>query len=151
MKTSEFRSLLLSYPEHELAFLLPQGGKIPMHAHITEVGRIDKAFLDCGGTLRKSSVCRLQSWVADDVEHRLTAGKLAAILERAEAPLNLSELDVEVEYEDALLSQFPVIDVAVLSKQILFRLGTVHTDCLAKELCLPQPKAQSCCTGTGCC
>ena len=35
---------------------------------------------------------------------------------------------------------------------ILFTLGTKHTDCLAKEICLPNPQeSSSCCSGTGCC
>jgi hypothetical protein len=31
-------------------------------------------------------------------------------------------------------------------------LGTKHTDCLAKDICLPKPEDNSsCCSGTGCC
>ena len=149
MNTAQLRSLLAANPDATLAFLLPDGGRIPAHAHITEVGRVDKSFLDCGGQLRKSSVCRLQSWVDKDVEHRLLAGKLALILARAEAALETAELDVELEYEGGLISQFPVVDVAVLPTQVLFRLGSLHTDCLAKEICLPQP--QGCAPGSGCC
>lgn len=149
MNAVSLRALLTEHPDLDLAFLLPAGGRIPAHAHITEVGRVDKSFLDCGATLRKSSVCRLQAWVADDVEHRLQAGKLALILERAEAVLETAQLEVEVEYEAGLISQYPIVDIAVLSKQLLFRLGTLHTDCLAKEICLPQP--QGCAPGSGCC
>src|SRR4051812_20779768 len=53
-------------PEHALTFVLPDGDRIPAHAHITEVGRIDKRFIDCGGTIRSLANCTLQAWVAED-------------------------------------------------------------------------------------
>lgn len=149
MTVSFLRTLLSSHPAHSLVFVLPDGGRIPLHAHITEVGRVDKTFLDCGGVLRKHSVCRLQSWVAADVEHRLLAGKLATILERGEAVLEIRDLDVDLEYEDGLVSQFPFEDAAVLADQIVFRLAARHTDCLAKEVCLPP--SEGCAEGSGCC
>ena len=72
MILSEFRRHLLSAPNHTLRFVLPDGDEIPVHAHITEVGRIDKKFIDCSGTIRNSSICSLQAWVAeDDGAHRL--------------------------------------------------------------------------------
>lgn len=49
MKTSDLKTHLDTHPEKELRFLLPDGGFIPFHAHITEAGRMDKTFLDCGG------------------------------------------------------------------------------------------------------
>ena len=51
MKTSEFKTQLQRHPESELCFMLPDGGRIPAHAHITEAGRVDKTFVDCGGTI----------------------------------------------------------------------------------------------------
>lgn len=149
MNVSSLLGILSSHPQHGLAFILPDGGRIPLHAHITEVGRVDKSFLDCGGTLRKQSVCRLQSWVADDLEHRLLAGKLAAIIQRASAVLEISDLEVDLEYEDGFVSQFPFEDAAVLGDHIVFRLASRHTDCLAKDVCLPQ--AQGCNATSGCC
>jgi hypothetical protein len=127
---------------------------IPLHAHITEVGRVDKTFLDCGATVRKVSYLCLQSWVADDVDHRLPAGKLAEIIGRAGPILGTDDLDVELEYEDGLISQFPVISFAAGVGESIIGLGVKHTDCLAKDICLPPDKednASSCCSGTGCC
>jgi len=109
------------------------------------VGRVDRQFLDCGGQMRKTSFCCLQSWVADDEDHRLPAAKLASIMSRALEPLGLSGLPVEVEYEDGFISQFPVTAVET-GDSVLIRLGTKHTDCLAKDVCLP-PAA----VGDGCC
>ena len=150
MKLSEYKNHLLQHTHHALVFLLPDGGTIAAHAHITEVGRVDKSFIDCGGTIRRASACTLQAWVADDTEHRLLPGKLAGVIELA-APLFLGDdLDVEVEYEDGLISQFPVVEATSTDAALIFRLGTKHTDCLAKDVCLPQAGESECC-GTGCC
>ena len=159
MNTSKLPTALRQHPNHHLQYVLPDGGMIPIHAHITEVGRVDKTFLDCGATVRKDSSPSLQAWVADDVDHRFTAGKLAAVIDRAAPILRADDLPVEIEYEDGLISQFPVVAIAESGGVLLFRLGTKHTDCLAKELCLPPVKEEnrkeedgsSCCSGTGCC
>jgi hypothetical protein len=154
MKASEFKQHLAKHPDHYLQFILPEGGVIPLHAHITEVGRVDKTFLDCGATVRKVSYLCLQSWVADDVEHRLPAGKLAEIIERAAPILGSDDLEVELEYEDGVISQFPVVSISSDLNRLIIGLGVKHTDCLAKDICLPPAKddeASSCCSGTGCC
>lgn len=156
MKTSELLAILRAHPSHYLQFILPDGGVVPIHAHITEVGRVDKTFLDCGATVRKLSYLCLQSWVADDTEHRLPAGKLAEIIERATPILGTDDLEVELEYEDGFISQFPLEASQIRGNLLLFTLGTKHTDCLAKEICLPVPnpsdeEGSSCCSGTGCC
>ena len=150
MKTSELLNLLAAHRDHQLAMILPDGGRVPAHAHVTEVGRIDRHFIDCGGTVRRSSFCCLQVWVADDVDHRLTAGKLADIIGRA-AAIEVSDLEVEIEYEDGFISQFPVVEARLDGSALVLALGTKHTDCLAKELCLPAESGGECCAGSGCC
>lgn len=152
MNTAELTALLAAFGEKPVSFVLPDGGRIPAHAHITEVGRIDREFLDCGGVLRRTSFCCLQAWVADDTDHRLSAGKLVTIIGRALEPLGLAALPVEVEYEDGLISQFPVVSVSA-GDVVVLHLGTKHTDCLAKEICLPVPGAAegSCKPDSGCC
>lgn len=152
MNTSDFKSHLSAHPEKELRFLLPDGGFVPFHAHITEAGRVDKTFLDCGGTPHRTSTCQLQAWVADDTDHRITAGKLSTILDLAAPLLGSDNPEVEVEYQEEWISQFPVIDATVSDEALTFHLGLKHTDCLAKDLCLPSPKdEESCCSGGGCC
>lgn len=152
MNTAEFAALLSALGDRPVRFVLPDGGLIPGHAHITEVGRVDREFLDCGGELRKTSFCCLQAWVADDEDHRLPAAKLASIIRRALEPLRVSGLPVELEYEDGYLSQFPVVSLET-GAVVLVRLGTKHTDCLAKEVCLPPAAADDrcCSSGSGCC
>ena len=152
MKISEFRNHLERHPDSELCFVLPDGGRIAAHAHVTEAGRVDKTFIDCGGTMRATSACSLQTWVADDVEHRLLPGKLAGVLEMAAPLFRGDDLDVEIEYEDGLISQFPVTRATVSDNALYFHLTTKHTDCLAKELCTPaSTESDGCCGTTGCC
>ena len=151
MKLFEFKTHLEKHPDHELTFVLLDGDLIPAHFHITEAGRVDKSFIDCGATIRRTATCSLQAWVADDLEHRFTPGKLAGVLKVA-APLFLGDdLDVEIEYEDCAISQFPVLEATTEGHALRFHLGTKHTDCLAKETCLPSAASNECCGTTGCC
>ncbi|MEI8292690.1 MAG: DUF6428 family protein [bacterium] len=152
MTSNDFVQALEDSPLLTLRFVLPDGGLIPEHAHITEVGRVDKTFLDCGGTLRKLSSFCLQAWVADDTDHRLNAGKLVDILKRALPLLGGEDLNVELEYEDGIVSQFPVQSVSASGDSMFILLGTKHTDCLAKDICLPPAKnVDGCSPGSGCC
>jgi hypothetical protein len=153
MTISEFTLHLKSNSAAELRFLLPDGGLIPAHAHVTEVGRVDKRFVDCGGTRREHASCLLQTWVADDIDHRLTPEKLATIIASASELLQDPDLPVEIEYEDFLVSQFPVAAVEAKGNTITFALVTKHTDCLAKERCMPPvaPEGEGCATGERCC
>ena len=147
MKLSDFKAALQQSPTHPLRFVLPDGDVIAAYAHITEVGRIDKTFIDCGGTVRKVSTCSLQAWVDDnDHDHRLQPGKLASIIDKAAPILGDEDLDVEIEYEDCQISQFPVENVSVQGDDLKFYLGTKHTDCLAKDVCLPNGSGEC-----GCC
>jgi hypothetical protein len=143
MKVAELKNELKKYPEANVRFMLPDGQSAPAHAHVTEVARIDKRFIDCGGTLRNDSLCRLQTWVSDDVDHRLTAGKLAAILDKASPILQSNDLDVDVEHEVGHITQFPLDAVEVLPDEIALRLGERHTACLALDKCKPAPQSLS--------
>jgi len=152
MKSSAFVASLKQNPTLNLRFVLPDGGIVPAHAHITEVGRVDKTFFDCGATFRKTSFLCLQAWVADDTDHRLPAGKLADIIERAAPLFQDDDLDVELEYEDGLISQFPVNSLALDGGSLAIFLSMKHTDCLAKDICLtPSNEPEGCCSGSGCC
>jgi len=135
MKLTELKLHLKKHPAAELRFALPNGDSIPAHAHVTEVGRIDKRFIDCGGTLRNESLCRLQTWFADDADHRLTAGILLRILEKAGVVLMSDDLEVDVEHEVGVISQFPLESVEASADGIVLRLGERHTACLAQDKC----------------
>ena len=143
MNVTNLKNDLNKHPAANVRFLLPNGDSVPAHAHVTEVARIDKRFIDCGGTLRNDSLCRLQTWFSDDVDHRLTAGKLAKILEKAGPILMSDELDVDVEHEVGFITQFPLESVEVSAEEITLRLGERHTACLAMDKCKPTPVTSS--------
>lgn len=143
MKVSELKNQLAEQPNANIRFLLPDGNSIPAHTHVTEVARIDKQFVDCGGTLRNDSLCRLQTWFADDTDHRLTAGKLLKILDKAKSFLASDDLEVDVEHEAGYISQFPLESVEVSPYAIVLLLGIRHTACLAMDKCLPPSKPAS--------
>jgi hypothetical protein len=140
MKLNELKQSLNQHPAANVRFLLPNGDSVPAHAHVTEVARIEKRFVDCGGTLRNDSLCRLQTWYADDADHRLTAGKLLKILEKAKSFLASDDLEVDVEHEITFISQFPLESVELSPEGIVLRLGERHTACLAMDKCLPPSK-----------
>jgi hypothetical protein len=135
MLLSEFTRSLAAAPDRPLHLMLPSGEFVPAHFHVTEVGRVRKDFIDCGGTTRSSTACVVQVWVATDADHRLTAGKLAGILQLAAPLLNGEDPPVEVEYEAGVVSQYPVAGAEATPAGVLFHLGTKHTDCLAPDRC----------------
>ena len=143
MKLHELKQVLAQNPAARVRFQLPGGEFAPAHVHVTEVARIDKRFIDCGGTLRTDALCRLQTWFADDVEHRLTAGKLAKIFAKAESVLLTDDLDVDVEHEVGYITQFPLGAVEAANDEIIFHLTERHTACLAMDKCLPPTTALS--------
>lgn len=146
---SALRAALAAAPALPITVLWPDGDPIEAHFHVTEIGRVQKDFVDCGGTVRRTVTCLLQTWVADDVDHRITAGKLLKAFEHARPVLGSEDLPVELEYEACNVIQFAVTGVAVEATRIVVQLGSKHTDCLAKELCVPSSKAAG--AGAGCC
>lgn len=156
MKLKDLKATLALHPEALQRFILPDGDHIPAHFHITEVGHIAKRFIDCGGKLHeRTDTCLLQTYVADDVDHRLKAGTFAKILQLGDQVLPHDDLEVEVEYEDCAITQSPITDAVFTGDYIELQLGEKHTDCLAKERC--GIDGQSCGTGAqtgataGCC
>ncbi|MEP6955854.1 MAG: DUF6428 family protein [Chthoniobacterales bacterium] len=136
MKLDELKSTLRSRPSAFPRFILPDGDRIPAHFHITEVGHVAKRFIDCGGTLHDTTdTCLLQTYVADDVDHRLDAGTFAKILDLGKQVLPHDALEVEVEYDCCVVAQYPIVGAAVAGEYIELQLGEKQTDCLAKEKC----------------
>jgi hypothetical protein len=144
MNLSELKKILGQHRAKNIRFMLPTGSKIAPQAHVTEVAQIDKRFIDCGGTFRTESLCRLQTWYADDTDHRLSAGKLLGILEKSASFLEGEELEVDVECEAPFVSQFPITSLEAEEESLIVRLGTKHTACLAEDRCIrPAPKPES--------
>lgn len=150
MKLPQLKSLLRAHPAAHPRFLLPGGGQIPAHFHLTEVGYVTKKFVDCGGTFREREACVLQTYVADDYEHRLEAERFADILDLGKPILPREDLEVEVEWDCCVISPYPIESARVSGDQIDFQLAANHTDCLAKEKCgcearAEVPAAAACC------
>jgi hypothetical protein len=146
MIVKELVQILETNSDSSLHIMLPSGEFVPDHFHVTEVGRVQKNFIDCGGTRRESVSCLLQTWTAQDVDHRLIAGKLSNILRLAAPVLESDDLAVEVEHGADVASQYFVADVEVTPKGLLFVLAGKRTDCLAKDKC-----GADVCTTSGCC
>lgn len=139
-----------------IQFKLPDGNLVPEHFHVTEIGKITKHFIDCGGVERKEEVVNFQLWNADDYDHRLHPEKLLRIIEMAEQKLNITNSEIEVEYQGETIQKF---ELEFEGENFL--LVNKQTDCLAKEQCgIPSlnekfsaivPQGESCTPGSGCC
>lgn len=144
MKLREFRGALAASPGSVVRFELPGGDLIPVHAHVSEVARVEKHFVDCGGVRRLERFCRLQAWVAADTHHRLDAAKLLRILDAAAPLLGCDDPEVDVEHEAGVLTQMPVVSVAARPGELVFRLARRHAECLAEDQCQrPAPLSQA--------
>ncbi|WP_233900673.1 DUF6428 family protein [Tenacibaculum piscium] len=152
MKLSEIKKHLSSLKN--ISFKLPNGELVPNHFHVTEVGRVTKNFIDCGGTVRNEEVVNFQLWEADDYDHRLNPEKLTNIIELSEKLLHIADLDIEVEYQGATIGKYG-LDFDGTN----FLLTSTLTDCLDKDKCgIPEkPKVKiaeastSCAPNSGCC
>lgn len=153
MKLSEIKNSLNELDK--IAFQLPNGDLVPTHFHVTEVGKITKHFIDCGGTVRNEEVVNFQLWNANDYNHRLHPEKLLKIISLSEKTLNIDDLEIEVEYQGDTIGKFG-LDFDGQN----FLLTTKQTDCLAKDNCgvAEKPKvklsnlnSQPCCTPDGNC
>lgn len=147
MNLSELKDLLRNNLGSRLQFVLPDGDLVPPHFHLTEVGLVRKAFIDCGGTQRSTETCLLQLWTAEDFDHRLETAKLLQILETAASVLKSDSLPVEVEYGPNVASIYTLGDSVSAFGVVRFHLVGKRTDCLAKEQCGIVGSADS----TGCC
>lgn len=151
MTIDELLPVLSANADAALHMMLPSDEFVPAHFHVTEVGRVQKDFIDCGGTVRSAVACVLQTWVADDTDHRLTAGKLAKIVRLAAPVLKATDLPIEVEYEAGLISQYLLTATEVTPSGVLFNLGFKHTACLAEDRCgVATLPVNGCCSTSGC-
>lgn len=144
----------------DIRFLLPDGEALPAHVHITEVGQVNKHFIDCGGTIRTEQKVSFQLWESVDTWHRLTPHKLVHIIELSEQKVGVGNNEIEVEYQAQTISKY-----GVEFNGTAFVLTSQQTACLAQDQCgIPVEKTKtnladlstantsSCCTpGGGCC
>ena len=156
MKLSQAKNILKS--AETVNFLLPDGTLVPEHFHVTEVGLINKNFIDCGGKVRKETVVNFQLWDAKDFDHRLKPKKLLDIIELSEKILGIEDNDVEVEFQGETIGKY---DLGF--NGTAFILINKRTACLAEDQCGVTKTKQkvklseisnqtnSCTLGGGCC
>jgi len=156
MKLSEIKNYLSKL--ENIAFKLPNGELVQPHFHVTEVGKITKDFIDCGGKVRSETVINFQLWEENDYDHRLHPEKLAQIIEMSEKMFKLEDLEIEVEYQGKETIGKYNLDFDGTS----FLLTSKITACLAEDACGITTKkptikisdmgaANSCAPGSGCC
>ena len=155
MKLSEIKNHLQNLDK--IAFQLPNGKLVPSHFHVTEVGKITKDFIDCGGKVRNETVINFQLWEENDYDHRLHPEKLLNIIELSEKKFQFDDLEIEVEYQGKETIGKYNLDFDGTN----FLLTSKITACLALDACgitVEKPKVKiaeavsSCCDPTsGCC
>lgn len=152
MTVEQLLKLLEANKDALLNIVLPSGEQVPEHFHVTEVGSVRKTFIDCGGAFHESFTCLIQAWIANDVEHRLNAGKLLKIFAAADGVLSnedwvAAQLPIEIEYGTDAATQYALDNVRVAEQGLVFVLKGKKTDCLAPDKCGIKPK----CEAQGCC
>ena len=155
MKLSEIKKILKNLDK--IGFQLPNGTFVSSHFHVTEVGKVTKDFIDCGGKVRNETVINFQLWEQNDYDHRLHPDKLINIITLSEKMFMFEDLEIEVEYQGATIQKY-----GLDFNGEHFLLTTKETDCLAKDNCgipagkkkvhLAELKAENVCSpNSGCC
>lgn len=155
MKLSEIKNHLAQL--QTIGFKLPNGEYVPSHFHVTEIGKVTKDFIDCGGTIRHETATNFQLWEANDYNHRLHPEKLLKIINLSEELLGIQDSEIEVEYQGDTIGKY---SLDFDGESLL--LTSKSTDCLAKDLCgTPKEKkklqlaelssSESCCATAGIC
>ena len=158
MKLSEIKTHLKTL--ERIGFQLPNGHLVPKHFHVTEVGKVTKDYIDCGGKVRNEAVISFQLWEENDYDHRLHPDKLLNIIEMSEKIFHFEDLEIEVEYQGKETIGKYNLDFDGTN----FLLVTKQTNCLAQDECaIPEEKQKlklsniktsnttSCTPNSGCC
>ena len=160
MKLSEVKLVLKKLDK--IGFQLANGTLVPNHFHVTEVGKITKHFIDCGGVVRNEEVANFQLWNANDYDHRLHPEKLLNIIELSEKILKIDNLEIEVEYQSQIEGSEIIGKFGLDFDGKNFLLTSKQTNCLAQDQCgVPEGKQnvrlsdlneEPCCTpSSNCC
>jgi len=151
MKVDELQCLLEMHPNLFPRFFLPDGSYIPLHAHLTEVGYVVKNFIDCGGLVGKEEKVVLQTHVGNDTDHRLKSDRFAKILQLGQRVLPTSDLEVTVEYDCCVVSQYPIREAKAEGEYLDLILERERTQCRAKEGAKVEQGSNCCNPAAVCC
>ncbi len=155
MKLGQFREVLEKSPNQTFRIEIPSGMLLPHHFHVTEVGKVTKDFVDCGGVRRSGQTCVLQTLVANDFDHRLSTTKFSGILEKCSILEMDENSEVNVEVQGATIEMYCVESAEPRDGQLVVKLQNKRTACLAPDKCgleIVSSDNQSCCGGqSNCC
>ena len=155
MDLKTFCQILDQSGELHLCFVISPGEQIAPHFHVTEIGKVNKDFVDCGGIRHKVESCVLQTLVANDTDHRLSAKTLAGIVRLADKLDIDKSSEVEVELQGRSIETWRIADHAFSATELRFTLQTKSTACLAPDRCgigaLPLANGACCSDEPGCC
>ena len=125
----------------QIKFKLYDGREVPAHFHITELGIVDKRFVDCGGNTRGERKISLQLWIAGDLQHRLLPNKIIQIIDVVEDKLGSLNDEIEVEYQGVATVEKFGLDL----QGDTFILTKTNTECLAQDACGVDQSKSNCC------
>ena len=155
MKLSEIKKILKNLDR--IGFQLPNGTFVSSHFHVTEVGKVTKDFIDCGGKVRNETVINFQLWEQNDYDHRLHPEKLINIIALSEKMFMFEDLEIEVEYQGEETIGKYNLDF----DGVHFLLTSKVTACLALEACgisvektkvnISEVQSSCCDPSSGCC
>lgn len=155
MKFADFSRVLNSSSAQSIEIRFKGAGTLAVHFHVTEVGKVTRDFVDCGGGRRTETTCILQTLVAHDTDHRLSAPKLADILSRTNALEFGDDLQVDVETQGKSIETWRIATIEAAQDRLVLHLEPKRTTCLAPDKCgisdeLPMLESP-CCGENGCC
>lgn len=137
---NDLLSLLEKENPSSIVPLLPDGERVLPHYHVTEVARVQKDFIDCGGTVRRTLSAQLQLLTATDFEHRISAEKLAKIIQKSEPLLGDDPLPLTLEYGQDAAIVYPVSSIKLEEGKLFIQMETPATACLAPDTCGLDPE-----------
>jgi hypothetical protein len=149
MKLKTLKETLRKHSGSFPRFVLPDGGFIPRHAHLTEIGHVVKKLVDCGGQTGAEEKALLQTHVGNDTEHRLRSDRFANILELGGRILPNDQLDVEVEYDCCVVSQYPISEIRREGEHLDIILQRGRTQCRARQR--REATNEACCGASAAC
>ncbi len=131
----QFITTLSKNPNSLIDVYLPDGYLIPAHYHLTDVGCVNRYFIDCGGHTREENYIQIQLWLGKDINHRLRATTFLKILEQSQSILNklatLEQSNIHLEYRKDIVTQYPITDIKSINNKIIINTETLTTQCLA--------------------
>lgn len=131
----ELTKILAKNSGNSIRFYLPDGTQVPAHCHMTDVGSINRHFIDCGGQTREENYVQIQLWLGKDINHRLNAKTILSILKHSRVVLdklpNLEDSNVFIEYQTETITQYPISRIEVLDEKIACFTKQLTTQCLA--------------------